>query len=339
MLQKRLAIILTLILLVTGLPLTALGETWVCPSCGAENTSNFCGNCGARRPDPAGTPDVQVTAPPEEPFPMTQATQTPAQGGSLFSWLFQQTEAPQVTPIPTETRPPVTATPVPATATPAAPQSEWLKNFSLMSGLGVVTVDFSAYAEEHPGNYYVYYAYDANDYYTWYTMDPGETSLSINVIPGEKIMIGVYCDAEGQGRPKFNENASRAVTMSETVPYTGNGFKETAAGAYVITDSETTEVKAFALSDYRDMPDKLYARFRWYFDVAAEQEVYVFGILRAPNGTLYYKNTSYTWAPDRSGAFFRFGLQASLFVLPFYCGEPRFFFFLLFHQSQFSSIH
>ena len=46
--QCRLIVCIVLLLaLITG---NAIAESWVCPSCGNENTTNFCGNCGTKKP-------------------------------------------------------------------------------------------------------------------------------------------------------------------------------------------------------------------------------------------------------------------------------------------------
>ncbi len=48
--MKKTVVVLALVaglLLLFG---TALSESWICENCGTENTGNFCGNCGAKKP-------------------------------------------------------------------------------------------------------------------------------------------------------------------------------------------------------------------------------------------------------------------------------------------------
>ena len=50
--RKTFALILALVLALAGcVAAFAEGDSWICPSCGAEATGNFCNNCGGERPD------------------------------------------------------------------------------------------------------------------------------------------------------------------------------------------------------------------------------------------------------------------------------------------------
>ena len=48
--KKAASILLILAMILTSVTALA-GEAWFCPDCGQKNESNFCSNCGARRPD------------------------------------------------------------------------------------------------------------------------------------------------------------------------------------------------------------------------------------------------------------------------------------------------
>ncbi len=48
--MKKACTILALVLCIFLLCGPALAESWVCSVCGSENTTNFCGNCGAKKP-------------------------------------------------------------------------------------------------------------------------------------------------------------------------------------------------------------------------------------------------------------------------------------------------
>jgi len=50
-LKGIIALLLTLLLTLSSLCALSEGEEWICPDCGGTNTSNFCGQCGAPRPE------------------------------------------------------------------------------------------------------------------------------------------------------------------------------------------------------------------------------------------------------------------------------------------------
>ena len=331
MTERILSIILVLVLLIAAIPVSAQEETWICPNCGAENQFNFCGQCGTRRPEPTEPPKPVVTAPPEgglvDPGPAATSTPTTSQGGSLFSSLFGHfaTATPGVTPtpVPTKTPSPVptktptpkpTPTPTPrVTPTPVPTQtpdrSEWLKDFILIGGIGEVTVDYSVYAATHPGQYYVFYLYPQNEYYTWYTMEAGETSITIKVVPGETLQVGVFCDASGAGKPDLDESQMKTLKLYATVPYTDLNFKNNRQGMYLKIDGQYQEASAFTLSDYNNSSVGIYARFVWEFTISESQRVDVFCVLHAPGGTVYTQKAWYTWEPSGSGGFYNHDLR------------------------------
>ena len=60
MMKRLTALLLTVMLL---LPCVAgLAESWTCPSCGANNDGNFCGNCGAKKPTGSSGGDVDLNS-------------------------------------------------------------------------------------------------------------------------------------------------------------------------------------------------------------------------------------------------------------------------------------
>ena len=48
--MKKIVSLLLVLCMMLGMS-TALAETWFCPNCGTENTSNFCGECGTKKSD------------------------------------------------------------------------------------------------------------------------------------------------------------------------------------------------------------------------------------------------------------------------------------------------
>ena len=52
--MKRTAAILLIFALILTC-VTALADSWYCPECGQRNESNFCSNCGTKRPESSGT--------------------------------------------------------------------------------------------------------------------------------------------------------------------------------------------------------------------------------------------------------------------------------------------
>ena len=242
-------------------PACVMADSWFCPECGTANELNFCTGCGTPRPQATAAPETgngggsflgswfpsffQTATPEPAPTPTTAPTDepaaavTPASRQSFPGWVIPALDpTPSVTAapatplapsqVPTEVPTPTpTDAPVPEPAPTEAPdQSEWLKDFSLIVGLGEVTVDYSGYKATHPGQYYVYTAYGVNDYYTWFTMEPEETNLRLEAVPGEKMVFGVYCDAAENGRPRFDAKQMKSVTLPAAIPYTEISFSE-----------------------------------------------------------------------------------------------------------------
>ena len=234
-------ILIMAMLITTLIPVTALADSWICPNCGVENQYNFCMNCGAARPEETPSPDDQTDSPAiplfpwlfpgtsteepavevtPEPEPTPKPEQTPAEK-PVFPWFSTATATPEPiidvtaiptaepTPEPTEIPTPVPTpepTPEPTEAPTPVPTavpvpSQWTNRFSTANTVGKLSVTFTSFAETHPGQYYIYTCYDANNYYNWYTMDEGQTNWQTDVIPGEDLLVGVYWDAAGTGRP------------------------------------------------------------------------------------------------------------------------------------------
>ena len=312
MITKRLSLLLVAVLLMTTLPVAVLAESWLCPQCGMENSFNFCANCGFPRPE---EPAANVTPPPEAPLPAgPDPTEKP--GGSvpsLFSLLFQ-TATPTPEPTSLQTAPPPTPTVIPVTPsptpvpTPVPAKSEWIRDFSVSSGIGVVQVDFSAYAAKNKGTYYVYYTYDQNDYHTWYTLRNGETSQQITVVPGEKILVGVYYDEADKGRPEFDVNELRPVTLYSTIPYTDLGFAEKSHVVNVEPSSgNPIQVTSLSVDDAGSLMTTI--EFVWSFKISSDTRVDMLGVLRSPDNHIYTENVWYTWKPEDSGTRYRYTLK------------------------------
>ena len=55
--KRFFAVLLVLAMALCALPAGAEEESWICPGCGAENTSNFCTQCGTAKPEDAVCPE------------------------------------------------------------------------------------------------------------------------------------------------------------------------------------------------------------------------------------------------------------------------------------------
>ena len=49
--KKMIAVLLALLLALGCTSSLAEGDEWICPDCGAANTTNFCTKCGAQKPE------------------------------------------------------------------------------------------------------------------------------------------------------------------------------------------------------------------------------------------------------------------------------------------------
>lgn len=59
--KKWIAVLLTLVMVLGCV--SALADSWYCPECGQKNDSNFCSNCGTRRPNGSGSSGGNISAP------------------------------------------------------------------------------------------------------------------------------------------------------------------------------------------------------------------------------------------------------------------------------------
>ncbi len=323
-------------------PACVMADSWFCPECGTANELNFCTKCGTPRPQATAAPETgngggsflgswfpsffQTATPEPAPAPTAAPTDepaaavTPASRQSFPGWVIPALDpTPSVTAapatplapsqVPTEVPTPTpTDAPVPEPAPTETPdQSEWLKDFSLIVGLGEVTVDYSGYKATHPGQYYVYTAYGVNDYYTWFTMEPEETNLRLEAVPGEKMVFGVYCDAAENGRPRFDAKQMKSVTLPAAIPYTEISFSEHSHDVILDEGGETLKIRAYALSDLQDEALKPMARFAWDYQIAEDYKLTVLAALRTPSGMLYTERDSFTLhAPDGSTWYYRY---------------------------------
>ena len=55
--RKAISLVLTTVLILGCACVFAEGDEWICPDCGAENTTNFCIKCGAKKPEEIICPD------------------------------------------------------------------------------------------------------------------------------------------------------------------------------------------------------------------------------------------------------------------------------------------
>ena len=85
---------------------TAPSGDWICPVCGASNAGNFCGNCGAAKPEAAAvqteSPFVQQPVSQENPFVSQAPSYTNYQQGSgqnMTQQFIQQTYGQQGQPV------------------------------------------------------------------------------------------------------------------------------------------------------------------------------------------------------------------------------------------------
>lgn len=62
-LTKMIAVLLALLLALGCTYSLAEGDEWVCPDCGAANSTNFCIKCGTKKPDEIVCPDCGTQYP------------------------------------------------------------------------------------------------------------------------------------------------------------------------------------------------------------------------------------------------------------------------------------
>ena len=186
-------------------------------------------------------------------------------------------------------------------------------------GLGVCTVDVSAYAAEHEGDFYVFHCYKQNDYYTWNKLDRGTTQLEFTVIPGEELEIGVYFDASGDYQPRYSASGMRDFRLYDTIPYMERDFRELGYQVYLEDASdEITDVSTIGMSDLTGGVLKPGVRFLWAFTVSEDTRVDFVAVLRSPDGTLFKENFWFNWHPQPDGAWRYYYDASGLFN---YCAQ------------------
>ena len=61
--KKAISLVSALILILGCICVLAEGDEWICPDCGAANTTNFCIKCGTKKPEETVCPDCGAKYP------------------------------------------------------------------------------------------------------------------------------------------------------------------------------------------------------------------------------------------------------------------------------------
>ena len=265
MVRKTVSVTLSVMILLAALAMPALADSWLCPKCGQENAGNFCGNCGTPRPEEPAP--GEVTPPPEMPF----------------SGLFFTTPPPEPTDVPGG--------------------SGWVDDFGVIMDAGVLSVDFSAYAADHPGQYYVLWEYLNNGFYSWFTMREGFTTKTFRVIPEKPVYVGVYCDTDGKGAPDLDYNRMKPLVMPDEGFYMGHSFRAN-GHELIIDDGDAAQtVPEFTLAEMKDQADKLAVAFDWSFSVSGDTRIDTLGALTVPGGMTVDYESYFTWRAGTGGKY------------------------------------